>query len=171
MPGERSAAKAAGGTQKTGKSTVDDAVIFTAGLTGGAIATFEATRLSTGHKNNNRLEIHGEKGALIWNFERMTELQWYDATLDDGVQGWSTIHVSNGDAGHPYAAAYWPTAHHIGYEHSFVNQAADMSSLIAGQEAVVPMPDFADAYETQRVLAAVTKSAKEQAVVPLSDVV
>ncbi len=163
--------KGSGGSQKTGKSTVDDAVLFTAGLTGGAIATFEATRLSTGHKNNNRLEIHGEKGALIWNFERMNELEWYDNTLDDAVQGWSTIHVSNGAAGHPYASAYWPTAHHIGYEHSFVNQAADMASLIAGQKAVVPMPDFADAYETQRVLAAVTRSAKEQAVVPLSDVV
>ncbi|MEM7807943.1 MAG: Gfo/Idh/MocA family oxidoreductase [Planctomycetota bacterium] len=162
--------KGASGGSKMGKSTVDDAVIFTAGLTGGAIATFEATRLSTGNKNGNRLEIHGEKGAIRWNFARMGELEWYDATLPDAEQGWSTIRVSDGSVGHPYAAAYWPVGHHIGYEHSFVNQAADINAVLSGNAPVVPLPDFADAYETQRVLAAVTKSAETKAVVSLSDI-
>lgn len=162
--------KGAKSNQKMGKSTVDDAVLFTAQLAGGAIATFEATRLSTGHKNGNRIEIHGEKGALRWDFERMTELEWYDATLPEDLQGWSTIQVSNGAAGHPYADAYWPTAHHIGYEHTFINQTADTVNVIAGKEPVVPLPDFADAYETQRVLHAVTVAAREQSVVNLDDV-
>ena len=38
-------------SQKKARSTVDDAVLFTARFTGGAVATFEATRLSTGDKN------------------------------------------------------------------------------------------------------------------------
>ena len=49
---------------KRGASTVDDIVLFVARMQSGALATFEATRLSTGYKNANRLEIHGDKGAI-----------------------------------------------------------------------------------------------------------
>lgn len=155
---------------KKAKSTVDDAVLFTARFTGGAVATFEATRLSTGDKNGNRVEVHGEKGALRWDFESLTKLQWYDATLPEELRGWSTIDVSNGAAGHPYAEAWWPTAHAIGYEHSFINQAADMLKVLGGGEPVVPLPDFADAYETQKVLHAVTQSAENGCPVKLNEI-
>lgn len=155
---------------KTAKSTVDDAALFTAKFKGGAVATFEATRLSTGDKNGNKIEIHGEKGAIKFNFERMTELEWFDATLPEKLQGWSTINVSNGDAGHPYAHAWWPTAHSIGYEHGFVNQASDMILALSRKKPVVPLPDFADAYETQRVLEAVTQCAKHRSPVKLSQI-
>jgi predicted dehydrogenase len=160
------------GTENTrkAKSTVDDAVVFTAELKGGAVATFEATRLSTGDKNGNRLEVHGELGAIKFDFERLAELQWYDATLPEKLQGWSTINVSNGDAGHPYADAWWPTAHAIGYEHGFINQAADMFRVLGGDEPLVPIPDFADAYQTQRVLEAVVQSAKNRGPVKLSQI-
>lgn len=155
---------------KKAKSTVDDAALFTAEFKGGAVATFEATRLSTGDKNGNKLEVHGDKGAIKFNFERMAELQWYDNTLPEKMQGWSTINVSNGGAGHPYAEAWWPTAHTIGYEHGFINQAADMIKILSGQKPLVPIPDFADAYQTQRVLEAVTQSAKNRCPVMLSHI-
>ncbi len=159
------------------KSTVDDAALFTAEFKGGAVATFEATRLSTGDKNGNKLEVHGEKGAIKFNFERMAELEWYDNTLPEKMQGWTTINVSNGNAtggtpgvGHPYAHAWWPTAHSIGYEHGFINQAADMIKVLGGKSPVVPIPDFADAYETQRVLHAVAQSAKHRSPIKLSEI-
>ena len=155
---------------KKAKSTVDDAVVFTCEFQGGAVATFEATRLATGYKNGNKIEVHGDKGAIRFNFERMTELEWYDNTLPAREQGWSTINVSSGGAGHPYAGAWWPTAHAIGYEHGFINQAADILNVIGGKKPVVPLPDFADAYETQRVLEAVTQSAKTRSPVKLSAV-
>ncbi len=156
--------------KKTGKSTVDDAVLFLARMKGGAVASFEATRLSTGDKNRNRIEIHGEKGALRFNFERMNELEWFDATLEPKLQGWSTINVTRGQDGHPYAGAWWPDAHVIGYEHGFVNQAADMCLAIAGRKPVVPLPDFADAYQTQRVLEAAMLSAKNRCAIKLNEV-
>ncbi|MEM9883184.1 MAG: Gfo/Idh/MocA family oxidoreductase [Planctomycetota bacterium] len=152
------------------KSTVDDAVVFTAEFKGGAVATFEATRLSTGDKNGNKLEIHGERGGLKFNFERMGELEWYDATLPEAQQGWSTINVSNGDANHPYADAWWPTAHAIGYEHGFINQAADMIKALGRRKPRTPLPDFRDAYQTQRVLEAVTQSAKHRTPIKLSQI-
>jgi predicted dehydrogenase len=159
-------------TAKTRKarSTVDDAVLFLARLSGGGVASFEATRLSTGDKNRNRLEVHGDKGAIRFNFERMAELEWYDATLEGRLQGWSTINVSSGGDGHPYAKAWWPTAHPIGYEHTFINQAADMFLALAGREPVVPLPDFADAYQTQRVLAAVVASAGNRCPIKIAEI-
>jgi predicted dehydrogenase len=167
--GEISGRGAAAST-RTARSTVDDAVAFTARFQGGALATFEASRLSTGDKNGNAIHVHGEHGAVKFNFERMTELEWYDATLPEKLQGWSTINVSNGGAGHPYAAHWWPTAHAIGYEHTFVHQAADMALDLAGDRPTVPLPDFDDAYQTQRVLAAVTASAEHCTRVPLREI-
>ncbi len=155
---------------KKGKSTVDDISLFLARTKSGALCSFEATRLSTGYKNQNRLEIHGDKGAIRFGFERMNELDFYDNTLEEKVQGWNTINVTNGGAGHPYAANWWPTAHVLGYEHSFVNMAADIVKAIGGEQPVVPLPNFADAYETQRVLEAVTMSAKNGGPVKMSEV-
>jgi predicted dehydrogenase len=157
-------------SRKRGPSTVDDIVLFVARMESGALATFEATRLSTGYKNANRIEIHGQNGALRFNFERMNELDWYDATLPEHLQGWSTINVTNGNARHPYAGAWWPVAHVLGYEHSFVNQASDILAVLAGRDPVVPLPDFADAYRVQRVLAAVTASDQNRSPVRVSEI-
>jgi predicted dehydrogenase len=155
---------------KKGASTVDDIVLFVARMKSGALATFEATRLSTGYKNGNRIEIHGSKGAIRFNFERMNELDFYDATLPENVQGWTTINVTNGGAGHPYAGAWWPVAHVLGYEHSFINMSADIINMIAGKDPVVPMPCFADAFEVQKVLHAVAESDKHRTPVSVAEI-
>lgn len=169
--GIKVAAREAGAAKMMGKVTVDDAVLFLARLSGGAAASFEATRLSTGDKNRNRIEVHGEKGGLRFNFERMNELEWYDATLPAGEQGWSTINVTRGADGHPYAAAWWPDGHIIGYEHGFINQTADMIKVLGGEAPEAPIPDFADAWETQRVLEAALQCAQKRAPVSISDIV
>jgi len=155
---------------QTGKSTVDDCVLFLARFKQGAVASFEATRLSTGDKNGNRIEVHGEKGAIRFNFERMNELEWYDRSVEPRLQGWSTINVTRGDDGHPYAGAYWPAAHIIGYEHGFVNMTADICNVIAGEEPVVPLVSFEDAFETQKVLHAAIESARNRFPIKLDDI-
>jgi predicted dehydrogenase len=157
------AGSGAAGSGRTGRSTVDDAVMCLGRLSGGGLASFEASRLATGYHNANRLEIHGERGALRFDFERMNELDFYDASGDGATAGWTTIDVTRGGDGHPYAAAWWPDSHGLGYEHGFVNQAADILTMIGGGEPVVPMPDFADALRTQRVLDAAIRSAREHA--------
>ena len=166
--GEIAGSGAATGSAK-GRSTVDDAVLFLARMSGGALASFEATRLATGYHNTNRFEIHGERGALSFNFERMNELEFFDATLDGKVQGWSTINVTRGGDGHPYAGAWWPDAHIIGYEHSFINQASDILKVLGGSDPVVALPDFADALKTQRVLHAAIESAHNHSPVDVAE--
>jgi predicted dehydrogenase len=150
-----------------GASTVDDAVMFLARLSGGGLASFESSRLATGYHNANRFEIHGESGALRFDFERMNELGYYDARGEGRTAGWTTIDVTRGGDDHPYTAAWWPDSHGLGYEHGFVNQAADILTMIGGGAPVVPMPDFADALRTQRVLHAAIESARQHAPVAL----
>lgn len=155
--------------EEMGEVTVDDTVLFLARFSGGAVASFEAARQATGNQNRNQFEINGTKGALKFDFERMNELQFYDATLPRAVQGWTTIMCTHGPD-HPYVANWWPDAHIIGYEHGFVNEAYDILRVIAGQEPVVPIPDFEDAYQTQRVLEAALISAAERRPVKIEQV-
>ncbi len=155
--------------RKKGKVTVDDAVLFLARFSGGAVATYEAARQATGNQNRNGFEINGTKGSLRFNFERMNELEYYDATAPRAVQGWAPIICTHG-GDHPYVDAWWPDAHLIGYEHGFINQAYDILRVLAGKKPIVPIPDFEDAYQTQRVLEAVSLSAKSRKPVKLSTV-
>ncbi|HUR27241.1 MAG TPA: Gfo/Idh/MocA family oxidoreductase [Planctomycetota bacterium] len=159
----------AGAGGKLQKSDVDDCVAFLASFDGGATAVFEATRLAPGHFNDNHIELNLERGSLRFSFERMNELEIFDATEDRRLQGWKTIQCTAGSA-HPYAGNWWPEGHVLGYEHGFVNQAADIVLALSGAEPVVPLPDFADAYETQRVLEAAMISARERTAVLLSQV-
>lgn len=158
-----------GAGEGKGKVTVDDAVLFLARFSGGAVASFEAARQATGNQNRNSFEINGTKGSLKFDFERMNELEYYDATLPRAVQGWSTIMCTHG-GDHPYVANWWPDAHIIGYEHGFTNEAYDILRVLGGEEPTVPIPDFEDAYQTQRVLEAVLVSADERRPVLLEEV-
>lgn len=135
--------------------TVDDAAAFTATFAGGAMGVFEATRMATGRRNANRIEINGSLGAISFDFERMNELEFYDATDPAGEQGFRRIQVTEPE--HPYAAAWWPAGHGLGYEHGFTHQVVDVvRAITAGTTA---SPSFAEAAQVQRVLAAVEDSA------------
>jgi predicted dehydrogenase len=162
----------AGGRQGAGakgKVTVDDAVLFLARFSGGAVASFEAARQATGNLNRNGFELNGSKGSIRFNFERMNELEYYDATLPRAVQGWNTLMCTHG-GDHPYVANWWPDAHPIGYEHGFTNQAYDILKVLAGEEPTVPIPDFEDAYQTQRVLEAALVSADQRRPVAMEEI-
>ncbi|MBK6941747.1 MAG: Gfo/Idh/MocA family oxidoreductase [Planctomycetes bacterium] len=157
------------GSTKTGKSDVDDAVLFLASFKGGAVASFEASRVAFGHQNDNSIEVNGEKGSLRFSFEDMNVLWHADATAPRATSGWTRIMATEG-AHHPYVKAWWPSAHVLGYEHGFVNMAADILRVLAGQEPEAPLPDFDDAYQTQRVLEAALLSAKERTAIKLAQV-
>jgi predicted dehydrogenase len=157
------------GTRKKAKSTVDDAVLFLASFEGGAVASFEATRLAAPHQNQNSLEINGEKGSLRFEFEDMNVLRFHDASDGPREGGWRRIMCTSAK-NHPYAGNWWPDAHVLGYEHAFVNQLADILRVLGGRSPEVPLPDFADAYETQRVLEAALLAARERCAVRLSEV-
>ncbi len=152
-----------------GKVTVDDTVLFLARFSGGAVGSFEAARQATGNQNRNGFEINGTKGSLKFDFERMAELEYYDATAEEGLRGWTTINCTHAGS-HPYVDAWWPDAHPIGYEHTFTNMAYDILRVLAGKNPIVPIPDFEDAYKTQRILHAALLAAKEKRNVKIREI-
>ncbi|WP_435818176.1 Gfo/Idh/MocA family protein [Micromonospora matsumotoense] len=158
LPGASSglAAEVDGTATATGTVTVDDAAIFVARLDDGALATYEATRFATGRKNALRVEINGSLGSVVFDLERLNELEFYDATRPATEQGFARILVT--EAEHPYMAAWWPPGHIIGYEHSFTHEMRDFVEAVAN--GVDPTPSFADALQVQLVLDAVTRSAE-----------
>jgi predicted dehydrogenase len=137
--------------------TVDDAVAFTASFEGGALGVFEATRMATGRKNANRIEVNGELGSIAFDFERMNELEYYDARDDAWEAGFRRIQATAPE--HPYLSAWWPVGHGLGYEHTFTHEVVDFVRAIAGGEHAEP--SFADALGVQRVLAAIETSAAD----------
>jgi predicted dehydrogenase len=145
------------GTASTeyGTVTVDDVALFTGRLADGTLASFEASRYATGHKNGLLLEFSGSDGAIAFDLERMNELSFYDRRDPDTEQGFRRILVT--EPGHPYMAAWWPTGHAIGYEHPFSHQVRDL--LVDISEGRQPRPSFADGLQVQRVLDAVETSA------------
>lgn len=147
---------AATATQERGKVTVDDAAIAIARTDRGALLTLEATRFATGRKNALRIEINGSRGSLAFDFERLNELEFADATLPSAEGGFRRILVTEPE--HPYAGAWWPPGHGLGYEQLFVHQAKDFAEDIV--RGSTPSPSFADGLGVQRVLDAIERSAR-----------
>ncbi len=153
--------------RKKGKVDVDDAVLFLARFGNGAIGTFEATRFAKGRRNGNQIEINGSKGTLVFNLERMNELQFFDDTLPKQEQGFRRILVT--EPVHPYIHGYWPPGHIIGYEHTFISMVVDIMNHLAGRTKEFHA-DFEDGLRCQEVLDAVLLSCKERRWVRIKEV-
>jgi len=158
LPAESSGLSGKGRAAARGPVTVDDATLFLARFRSGALGSFESTRFAAGRKNYNRIEVNGSKGSAVFNLERMNELELYKTSDADSARGFRTVLVT--ESSHPYIKAYWPPGHTIGYEHTFVNQAADLVTAIADQSEL--RPDFEDGLRCQEVLEAVARSAAER---------
>ena len=148
---------AAGGT-RMGEVTVDDSTTILARFESGATGTFEATRLAAGRRNYNSFEINGSEGSLVFNLERLNELQVYFTSDPEDVQGFRTVSVT--EPVHPFTGAWWPAGHIIGYEHSFVHTIKDLLDGVRKNES--PAPTFLDGYRCQAVLDAVEQSANSR---------
>lgn len=141
---------------KKGIVDVDDTTAFLCEFKNGAVGTFEATRFATGRKNYQRFEINGSKGSIVFNLERLNELEYYSGEDDVHARGFRTINATN--ASHTYAGNFWPDGHIIGYGESFINMVSDMIfSLSNGKN---PSPDFYDGIKCHEVLEAVEESVR-----------
>jgi len=154
--GDLGAAKA--DATKLGKVTVEDAALFMARFENGALGTFEATRFAKGRRNYNRIEINGSKGSLVFNLERMNELEFFSDEDQKFAQGFRTINVTEGV--HPYTGNWWPAGHIIGYEHTFTHEIYEFFKALAENTKI--KPDFEDGLYNNKVLDAVIESANKK---------
>ena len=142
-------------TGKVEPVSIDDACLFLARFANGSLASFEATRYARGHKALYTFEINGEHASIFWDLHDLHRLQYFDHRDEGIVRGWRSLHITDSD--HPYMKHWWVPGLQIGYEHSFVHQAADfIESLDFGKPAA---PTFREGFATDQVTGAVLRSA------------
>jgi len=139
-----------------GKVTVEDAAFMVVQFENGALGSFESSRFATGRKNHNYFEIYGDKGSLIFDLERMNELQYFSAADPAYAQGFRTIIAT--EAVHAYVANWWPPGHMIGYEHTFTHAVVDFMEAIETGGTI--RPNFEDGLAEMKVLEGGLKSAE-----------
>jgi len=146
-----------GATQRVG---VDDAFVAAIQFENGAIGTLEASRFARGRRNHQVIEINGEKGSLVFNVERLNELEVYlpEEEMRQDAQGFRTVLVT--EPTHPYVGAWWPQGHIIGWEHSFVHELKHFFDCVTRGRSVGPEgADFEDGYRASVVADAIVQSA------------
>ena len=141
------------------KSDVDDGFVALLDFENGALGTVEATRFAQGRKNFNSFEINAENGSIVFNLERLNELNVYwKGEQPDTTQGFHNVLVS--EAHHPYWANWWPHGHIIGWEHSFVHEFHHFFDAIVNDNEVAPFgADFVDGYRNAVICDAILQSA------------
>ena len=145
-------------TGKVQKVGIDDACIFHCHFENGSLGLFESTRYARGHKALYTFEINGEHASIRWDLHDLNRLEYFDHRDESIVRGWRSIHVTDGDQ--PYMDKWWVPGLGIGYEHSFIHQAADFLKSLETGEAC--HPTFEDALQTQKVCEAVLESANSR---------
>jgi predicted dehydrogenase len=130
----------------------------------GARGVLEACRVSVGEQNAYGFEVHGARGAVLWDFRRMNELSVSRGTsYQDQPVG--TVHVG---PGHGEFAAFQPgAANAMGYDDLKVVEAYRFLRSIA--ESTPYGATLPDAVRAAVVLEAMAHSARSGAWVDVPD--
>lgn len=138
----------------------DEATLALVEFEGGAVGTLEASRISTGRKNQLGWEINGSRGSLAFDLERLNELQVYlaNGSVKD-VVGFQDVLVTEPD--HPFARAWWPRGHIVGWEHAHINQLHHFLEAVALGRDIAPLgATFEDGYRAAVVSAALEEATR-----------
>ena len=94
------------GSTEMGKVENDDLITFLVKYENGAIGDFSSSRVATGRKNYFYYEIQGTEGSVVYDLERMCEVQVYfkaDADKDNGRDcGFRTVLLNPQHEGFKY---------------------------------------------------------------------
>lgn len=144
----------------TGQVTVDDAFTALFEFENGAMGTLEASRFCAGRKNHQVLEINGSKGSLVFNLERLNELDvfWKDEQPRE-TRGFHNVLIS--ESFHPFWENWWPQGHMIGWEHTFVHEIAHLLDAIVNNKEIAPYgATFDDGYKNAVICDAIAQSSE-----------
>jgi predicted dehydrogenase len=138
-----------------GEVTNEDYVNALVHFANGARGMLESCRIINGAKCDMSFEIHGTRGAIKWNMERMNELQlqWRN-DKNPAEDGYTTL--LSGPA-HPYHHHFNPAwGLNLGYDDLKVIEAYNfLNSVVSGQQGE---PGFAEAAAVANVQQAIVCS-------------
>ncbi len=145
-----------------GQVDVDDAIVSLIEFENGAIGTLEASRFCHGRKNHNTFEINAEKGSIRFNLERLNELDVFWAEEEPKeTRGFHNVLVS--EPYHPYWSNWWPSAHMLGWEHTFVHEFHHFLDAIVNDRPVAPYgATFEDGYRNAVICDAIVASSESR---------
>jgi predicted dehydrogenase len=144
---------------------VDDHGHFLCRFAGGAIGTISASWVTPGRKMQLDFELTGTRGSVSFTQERFNELKLYTTGGTRGREGFTTITAG---PDHPPYGAFCPApGHQLGFNDLKTIEVANLVRAIAGSERA--SPDFLEAYEIQRVIAAVLRSGNDRSWVRVGD--
>ncbi|MFJ1968103.1 Gfo/Idh/MocA family protein [Streptomyces sp. NPDC087903] len=154
--------RAAGG--ELGPVENEDYVSCLLRFASGARGVLEACRVSVGEQNNYGFEVHGTRGAVLWDFRRMNELGVSRGTTYQD-QPVSTVYVGPGDG--EFGAFQPGAANSMGYDDLKVVEAHRfLRSVAEGRPYGATLPD---AVRSAAVLDAMARSAETGAWVDLRE--
>ena len=131
----------------------------------GVQGSLSTSRSAWGRKNRLAWEVHGTKGMICFDQERMNELQIYCNTGDTSQQGFTTI--LTGPEHPPYGQFCPAPGHQLGFNDLKVIEATALLRAIRDKHAAYP--DFDHAYEFEKTIHAIAQSARDGLRVSLSD--
>lgn len=131
----------------------------------GAQGSLSTSRSAWGRKNKLDWEVHGLKGMLGFEQERMNELRLYANEGPRATQGFRTI-LSGPE--HPPFGNFVPApGHQLGFLDLKTIEAAEFLRDLGGGAPV--WPDFSEALKIEKLIHAVARSAREGRRVHLSE--
>jgi predicted dehydrogenase len=142
---------------------VDDIARLLVRFGRGSGGMIEANWVATGRKMNLGFEIHGSKGGIHWNAERLNELHYYKAGSDPRHMGFTTLEA--GPQHQPYGRFCVAPGHQLGFNDMKTIEMAEFLGAIGG--GAKTGPDFSEAFEIQRVVEAGIASSRDKGWVSL----
>ena len=124
----------------------------------GAQGILMSSRVAWGRKNHLGFEVHGSRGMITFDQERMNELRLYRNAGAKDTQGFVTI--LSGPAHPPYGAFTPAPGHGLGFNDLKVIEAAHLLRALEGREKLYP--DMEDALKIERVIHAIVTSSHEK---------
>ena len=157
----RPLADGSGRAKVENEDTATALVRFASGVQG----SISTSRSAWGRKSRLAWEVHGTKGMLCFDQERMNELQLYRNEGPAAKQGFTTI--LTGPEHPPYGNFCPAPGHQLGFNDLKVIEAAALLRAIRDNHAAYP--GFDDAFEFEKVIHAVAMSAREEQRVKIDD--
>jgi predicted dehydrogenase len=136
-------------------------------LSSGATAVLEASRVATGSKGRQLVEIFGSDGALRWDMEDLNRLhltETRDAADDPRTAGARDILVT--EPSQPYLDSWWAPGHILGWEHTLVHQWIAVLGQVTETRAD-RAASFAEGLRACRITEAIHRSASTSSWCPV----
>lgn len=152
-----------GGTRRV---EIDDASSALLRFASGAQGSFEVARVAPRRPCDFVVEVNGSKATAMFSYSQLNEL-WI-GSVDDDPRHYGLRRIRAEHVLHPETRGWWPIGQGVGYDASFINQAADLAEAWPEKPW---SPDFAQGAAVAAVCEAIARSASERRWVTIDDVV